>query len=260
MGHGWSTYSARTIARLQAEGRGVGVGRDYHPWLTVRDVSSLGLSTRARGWKTERVHHMLSNLELRYFYALEWSSLVTDIREQYPLPLADTQRIAQELGVAYPCHPSMRTPVVMTTDFLITRRKARVFVDEARTVKPSRDLAKLRTLEKLEIERIYWIEQGIDWGIVTEHECHPTLANNMELIHEPHNYAATTPLTPIELAETVRLLTELVDALIGVWQLFDQRGGDWSQPDIRQDLTRLRSLIDAYLSRGADPPSHRATR
>jgi hypothetical protein len=125
--------------------------------------------------------------------------------------LADTQRIAQEIGVAHPCYPSMRTPVVMTTDFLVTRRKAREFVDEARTVIPSRDLAKLRTLEKLEIERIYWTERGIDWGIVTEHECHPTLANNIELIHEPYSHAATTPLTPVELAEAVRLLIEIVE-------------------------------------------------
>ena len=45
----------------------------------------------------------------------------------------------------------------------------------------------------------------------------------------------------------------LTDSLIGAWHAFDQRGGDWSRPDIRQDLTRLRTLIDAYLTRGADP-------
>jgi hypothetical protein len=45
----------------------------------------------------------------------------------------------------------------------------------------------------------------------------------------------------------------LSDSLIGAWRAFDQRGGDWSRPDIRQDLTRLRTLIDAYLTRGADP-------
>jgi len=52
----------------------------------------------------------------------------------------------------------------------------------------------------------------------------------------------------------------LTDALIGAWDAFDQRGGDWSRPDVRQDLTRLRTLIDAYLTRGADPTPHAPSR
>ncbi len=52
----------------------------------------------------------------------------------------------------------------------------------------------------------------------------------------------------------------LIDSLIGAWHAFDQRGGDWSRPDIRHDLTRLRTLIDAYLTRGADPPPRAPTR
>jgi hypothetical protein len=52
----------------------------------------------------------------------------------------------------------------------------------------------------------------------------------------------------------------LADALIGAWHAYDQRGGDWFRPDIRQDLTRLRALIDAYLARGADPTLHASTK
>jgi hypothetical protein len=52
----------------------------------------------------------------------------------------------------------------------------------------------------------------------------------------------------------------LTDALIGAWRLFDQRGGEWSRPDVRQDLTRLRTLIDAYLTLGADPTLRAPTR
>jgi len=49
-------------------------------------------------------------------------------------------------------------------------------------------------------------------------------------------------------------------SLISAWQAYDQRGGDWSRPDIRQDLVRLRTLIDAYLTRGANAAPQGPTR
>jgi hypothetical protein len=66
-----------------------------------------------------------------------------------------------------------------------------------------------------------------------------------------------TAVTPDDLFLSAHRLTE---SLIGVWRAFDQRGGDWSRPDVRQDLTRLRTLIDAYLTRGADPSPHAPSR
>ena len=62
------------------EGRGRGEGIDYTPWLKVSDVPSIGRSSRIKGWKTGRTHHLLSNHELKYFYHLEWSDTVIDIR------------------------------------------------------------------------------------------------------------------------------------------------------------------------------------
>ena len=116
MSYGWATYDENTIKRLQAQGRGSGTGSAYHPWLTVRDVSSLGLSTRSKGWKTDRQHHVLSNLEQAYLFCLEWSVWVTDIREQFPLPLEETKRIAEQLCVRlglslamlFCCSPALR--------------------------------------------------------------------------------------------------------------------------------------------------------
>ena len=88
------------IERRIEEGRGQGTGVDYKPWLVVQDVSSRGLVHRIKGWKAERVHHLLSNLERDYFYLLEWSLSVTDIREQFPLlPLAETLEIADRAYV-----------------------------------------------------------------------------------------------------------------------------------------------------------------
>lgn len=41
---------------------------------------------------------------------------------------------------------------------------------------------KARTIEKLEIERRYWVAQGIDWGIVTERELPPVLLRSLEFL------------------------------------------------------------------------------
>ena len=55
--------------------------------------------TRIKGWKSGRVHHLLSLLELRWFYVLDWNLEVIDVREQYPLlPLEETLAIAADRG------------------------------------------------------------------------------------------------------------------------------------------------------------------
>jgi hypothetical protein len=144
------------IQKRIREGRGQNEGEAYQPWLTVRDVPSHGFSTRDKGWKTNRVHHVLSNHELNYVYIADWSPIVVDIREQYPLlPLESTEAIAEACGIKHPTHPQTKKPVVLTTDFLITIEREGRRVEQARTIKPIAALASDRALEKLEIERIY---------------------------------------------------------------------------------------------------------
>ena len=185
----------RVINRRLKEGRGQGRGVDYQPWLHIQDVASQGLATRIKGWKTGRCHHFLSKLEWHYFYILEWSPVVSDIREQYPLELSKTQAIAERLRVAHPTDPRTRQPVVMTTDFVNTINQAGKLIDQARSIKYSRELSSDRTLEKLEIERLYWTERYLDWGIVTEHEVKPLLAANISWVHAYREIAALSPAT-----------------------------------------------------------------
>jgi len=66
------------------------------------DVPSRGVSHRIYSHKTQRVHHLLSNLELYVFLILDWSSSVQDIREQFPLNLDDTKEICLEHGLRHP--------------------------------------------------------------------------------------------------------------------------------------------------------------
>lgn len=190
------------------EGRGQGSGSDYKPWLTIQDVASQGLVTRERGWKTNRLHQMLSKLELAYFYVLEWAPLVSDIREQYPLlPREETIRIAQEAGIRHPTDPQTRQAAVMTTDFLITVCQGTQTKHYARTIKYARDLQSQRTIEKFEIERRYWQARNVDWGIVTELDIPTNLTRNVEVLHDYRTLADRLALTDSEVRDVAGVLT-----------------------------------------------------
>lgn len=68
-----------------------------------------------------RIYHLLSNMELSYFYILDWSDKVCDIREQYPLlDIATVLEIADKAGIRYPFDNVSGFPYVLTSDFLIT--------------------------------------------------------------------------------------------------------------------------------------------
>lgn len=141
------------IDRRIADGRGQGHGPDYKPFIYTRDVSSLGRSHRLPGSKTRRLHHLLSDLELAVFLTLDWSSRVTDIREQFPLRVEDTLRLAEEHGL--PHARFQGAPQILTSDFLVD------FDDPNRPnlaiqAKYSADLEKPEVIERLEIERRYW--------------------------------------------------------------------------------------------------------
>lgn len=178
--------SKQDIERHIANGFGSGAGIGYAPWLRVQDVPSMGRSHKIPGVKVDRIHHLLSDLERAYLLVCEFSEDVVDIREQYPLlPVESTQAIAKAIGVRYPRYKSTTLPLVMTTDFLLTVRQPNGdFKSVARTIKYQQDLNhdSPRTLEKLEVERRFWISQGVDWAIVTEEMFTPDLIKNLGLI------------------------------------------------------------------------------
>jgi len=164
-------------------GRGQSLGVDYKPWITIQDVPSSGRSTRLKGIKIPRQYEFLSDLERNYFYLLEYSDVVVDIREQYPLlPIQETIVIAEELGLKHPYHPETKEPIVMTTDFLVTVNTSDGIKDLARTLKYKDDLLDENVLKKFEIERVYWEKQGIDWGIVTDLEVPKNMAHNISFV------------------------------------------------------------------------------
>ena len=143
-------FDEARIARFHKEGRGTGHGADYQPWLTIGDVPSRGRSHRPKSTKTGRVHHLLSDIERHTFHLFDWDDAVTDIREQFPLDRDITPRIAEQLGVEHPRDVKTRTPLVMTTDFLVDMVRDGRQVLLALAVKPAEELDKPRVLEKLD--------------------------------------------------------------------------------------------------------------
>lgn len=191
------------------DGRGQGKGSDYQPWLLIQDVPSQGLATCVKGIKTKRVQHFMSNLELSYFYVLEWSPVIYDIREQYPLlPLEETIAIAELAGINHPQDPQTKEPIVMSTDFVLTVGQKIDTIEQARTIKQSKDLQSKRTIEKLEIERLYWQERNIDWGIVTEQEIPENLVKNISWFHPYYDLESLYPLSQHDI-ETIKQTLEI---------------------------------------------------
>jgi len=106
-----TSFDEAKIAHFTKEGRGIGCGADYKPWLTVQDVPSTGREHRVFGVKTGRIHHLLSDIE--------WCEGVLDIREQFPLDREATGRNAESIGVRHPQDVVSKVPMVMTADFVV---------------------------------------------------------------------------------------------------------------------------------------------
>ncbi|SHK48511.1 heteromeric transposase endonuclease subunit TnsA [Paramaledivibacter caminithermalis] len=204
------------IEKLIKEGRGHGIGADYKPWILIQDVPSNGRATRLKGIKTSRQHEFLSDMERDYFYIIEYSDGIIDIREQFPLlPLEETVLIAKELGIEHPKDPKTGENVVMTTDFLITiKGKDGELIDKARTIKQKEELWNERVLEKFEIERKYWKRHDIDWGIVTEEEIDKTFAQNISYVHSYSDLSDIDSLKGLEEDVLADLIVEFLKRTI----------------------------------------------
>ena len=198
MGKRRAKWSSELYHKRIKEGRGQGEGKDYKPWITIQDIPSKGVCSRILGMKTGRIHHLLSRHETAFFYIVQDSDSVLDIREQFPLlDVLDTVRIAESAGIRHPRDPVSKYPNVLTSDFVLTTTHGTV----VRTVKQETDLSDDRVREKLEIERRFWKQHGVeDWNIVTNRQIDYQKARNIEWANRSWHFAEMLPegLTPEE--------------------------------------------------------------
>lgn len=178
--------------RYIKEGRGQGEGKDYKPWLTIQDFPSRGRTSRILGWKTNRVHHLFTDIETRCFYLFEWDKNVIDIREHFPLiDVGDVIKNKDEVNLDIFKDRETGCEYVITTTFLLTvKDKNGCTRLVARSVKSASELGKKTTMEKLEIERRYWaVNKGISWGVITQNEIPMQKVKNIEWVHSSlYNY------------------------------------------------------------------------
>jgi hypothetical protein len=81
-------------------------------------------------------------------------------------------------------------------------------------------------IEKLELERQYYVAKGIDWGIITEKDIPRMLADNIEWVHSAYRLEATTEMDVSELLSLSKILKfrlqESTDTINGVTTALDK--------------------------------------
>lgn len=206
------------VEKWIAEGYGQGEGKAYRPFFHVRDVPSKGRSSIVEGLKSGRTHHYLSDLEYYHHLLAEFSRSVVDIRDQYALlPWRETQDIAKDLGIRHPLYPYTSTPIVMTSDLVLTLQDGDLAVI---SVKPSSEIcfdnernvhqSQARTLEKLRIEQEYWKRRGVAWVLSTEKKISIVRAKNLAVLR--------TAMVSKELDHLMRHIHDFVDLFHQKWR------------------------------------------
>lgn len=218
---------------------GIGEGKSYKPWLRVQDVKSKGVRSQISGLKTERTHHTLSSLETELFYLVEFSDSVIDIREQFPLfPINLSIKIAEALGVDHPIHPETKVPIIITTDFLLTRQINGEIVFEAVSVKSEDESDDPRVLEKIEIERVWWELLGIKFSYFIGSELTKTQSSNINWATHPIR-SENNIFTEVEMNAALSVLTIGQHLIRDICNLFISQLGLGHEAA----LTMLRCLI-----------------
>lgn len=162
----------------QREGRGLGTGAEYKPYIQGREFNSLGTCSTPIDWKTGRTIELLSQGEKAVWYLLQWEDDVADILEQYPLDLRKTVTLAEEYGIRHPKDKSTR----MTTDFLVVLKNGS---RQAVSVKSSeKDLQNKRTIEKMFLEKKYWENEGVQYGVILKSTVNMVKVNNIRMVTE----------------------------------------------------------------------------
>ncbi|MBN6185671.1 hypothetical protein JQN58_01570 [Aneurinibacillus sp. BA2021] len=114
-------WDAEKLQRYIKEGRGQGEFESYKPFIQIHDFGSLGRSSRIRTWKCNRVVHLLSDIESRFFYLTEYNDSILQVKEH--MPLYDFEEVVgeqEDIDIRKFKDKQSGFPYILTTTFLIT--------------------------------------------------------------------------------------------------------------------------------------------
>jgi len=200
-------FTPERLARWHKQGRGTGTLANYTPWhqVTRDDPSSRGRSHIVAWGRFNRLHHLLSDLELKGTAFVSMLSDMEDMREQFPLAtnsgkhelgayqttgMADYSQhfpgsieLAKELGISHPVvhGPSGRVPWVLTTDLVVTRRSLSAPRRLLALCLKYDDMLTPRQVQLLRLEREYWVRRDALWLHITPRVFDPRVANALLL-------------------------------------------------------------------------------
>lgn len=186
--------SDKTINRLQAWKALIKKSGGHLPYITVKDLSSVGRRHMCWCTKQNRDIHLQSDGEYRTYQYFIHKTDVIEVREQFPLDIRETMEIAMALGIIHPRDWKTGEAHVMTTDFLIAFTDLSTgeisqtaysykywdqvyqYNDKAQKVERKNH----RTWQKFEIEENYWNRRDIKWKLITEKTATKEICKNLD--------------------------------------------------------------------------------
>lgn len=153
--------------------------------LKVTTFSSIGRATRIYSYKTNRIHHLQSDNQLRIFLILEWSDKVKGIQENVELKdIESTIYNVENLRFDKFKHKETNELYKLHTNFLITTIRNKEEIQVAISIKSLSELERKTVIEKMEIERRYWKSKGVRFYVITEKEIDKQVVENIKWIRE----------------------------------------------------------------------------
>ncbi|RTR27018.1 TnsA endonuclease N-terminal domain-containing protein [Shewanella atlantica] len=157
----------------------------YEPFWRAEDVRSSGIKVKVRHFKDpNRVVHLLSMNEMFMYQLIAWDTSISEVYEQFAIPLEESIAIADQLGVKHPVYLDSRTPIVQTVDFICLQNDQ---TKKCIAVKQKSWLEDQRTQEKLAIQEGYCLINDYDFQIVSSDELKTNRCQNLEFLFNHAN-------------------------------------------------------------------------
>lgn len=248
------TVSKKTIRKIKAWNKLTKASGIHFPFVRAKDVRSPGRRYEHYCMKQKRVVHLLSDGEYRSYIKKIWSPYVIRVNEQVPLDLTKTMELAHDADVLHPHNYRNNTANVMTTDFVVTEFNPMTgeLFDCAYSFKYFSSIYKLegneahrfkmRTWQKLDLEKAYWESKNIGYKIITEKDATKIEAWNIQLF-----------LTEYYKHVDKELLIEFTQQFIELWNIFSDRSLEFL-------LKTTSSRLNLHLSDGITLFKHASIR